>query len=172
MLAQTTLASRNINIPCQRHSGILAALWKKMEGLLMSETSHVPYFEVASYLEVVPKIHPMTRLHTPFPAVLMERVRARAVPRVDCGTTMAIEGHEHIWRKGSKRGSVLRNMLPINMYPILCMSINALSRHFHVHIWDIQLVAKLSSSTGALVLLIFDRLIFLFKEWQITFYKP
>lgn len=132
----------------------------------MLQASPVSYFEVASYLEVVPKIHPMTRLHTPFPAVPMERVRARAVPRVDCGTTMAIEGHEHIWRKGSKRGLVLWNMLPINMYPILCMFINVLSIHFHVHIWAIQLVAKISSSTGALVLLIFDRLIFLLKEWQ------
>lgn len=59
---------------------------------------HISYFEVPSYLEVVPKIHPMTRLHTPFPAILMERARDRAVPRVDSGTTMAIEGHEHSWK--------------------------------------------------------------------------
>lgn len=94
-MQQMVLASMKIIILCQRHKGILVSLSKKKKkgGNRRSQTltrrtgdptmhCNIPLILKNSYLDLVPKICPTTRLDTPIPTICVDVARPMAVPRV------------------------------------------------------------------------------------------
>lgn len=92
-MQQMVLASMKIIILCQRHKGILVSLNKNMEergkgqtlrGRAGDPTMHcnIPLIVNNSYLDLVPKICPTTRLDMPIPTICVDVARPMAVPRV------------------------------------------------------------------------------------------
>lgn len=97
MIQLTVLANIKIIILCQRHTGILVSLTiKNCLGeywwYIYIYTYNTMTYSI-SYLDLVPKICPTTRLDTPIPIICMEVARPMAVPRVAWGTTKGIDGH-------------------------------------------------------------------------------
>ena len=110
MMQLMVLANMKIIILCQRHNGILVSLnreWRKHQ-----RSVEIYYISCSictesliwstSYLDLVPRICPTTRLDTPIPTICMEVARPMAVPRVAWGTTRGIDGHMLDWKTGFK----------------------------------------------------------------------
>lgn len=87
-MQQMVLANMKIIILCQRHKGILVSLDRKRRKQEKSNSINKVWRFITiitmnnSYLDLVPKICPTTRLDMPIPTICMEVARPMAVPRV------------------------------------------------------------------------------------------
>lgn len=70
-----------------------------------------------TYLDLVPRICPTTRLDTPIPTICMEVARPMAVPRVAWGTTRGMDGHMLAWSH-SRGVCSLHRRLPTNCFDL------------------------------------------------------